>query len=270
MSDQAKDFIIVGFVRFVLGSLGIIANILQIAYCIIKKKYHSPFDRSVLSLSVADIISGLFFAVYGLVSSLLLLKNQNLIAIAKFTQYISIGINFSVIASFNHIIFIAAQRLLVVMFPLRIRVLFDGQRFNILLVLTWFLAAVYCVLSAAVFMSEYLKVNSYMIMISGIILVLLYAVLSYQTRKRDHILQDSVHVGTRVQNRTILLHAILVTAVFLVCFYPFAITYLYIVHGFVTAVICDLLITINPLLDAIIYFYIGYFRRIRTVAIHPA
>ena len=234
------------------------ANAIQMVFTCKTKKNLTAFDKTVVSLSCADAVSAIFFALYG-VARILHIKE---IAGVNFVWYASIGLNFSVVASFNHIIFIALQRFFAVLFPLNIKSIITKCRFNLFLALTWFSAGLYGILSAVTRM-DVLAVNSYVTLVSGVALIILYVGISYTTSKRDQICKNVRYQATRVRNRAVLIHSLLVTVGFVVCFYPFAITYLFISYDFTAVVVSDLLVMFNTFLDVIIYFYIRICRNYR-------
>ena len=237
------------------GLLGLAANIVQFVFTMRAKKDYTSFDITVLSLNVADTVSSLFFTSYGLAR---ILVNQRVIGM-KFLIYLAYGLNFSVVASFNHIIFIAFQRMFAVIFPLSIRSIITSLRFKASLTFMWLAAIAYAV-TCAFKAVDFLAVNSYTIFVSGIMLIVLYTVICYRAMKQTNAPPRSSIHGNRAQRHGVLLHSLFITLGFVVCFFPFAINYLFVPYDFVSVLVADLLVMLNTFINVLLYFFIIYFK----------
>ena len=248
--------IVVGSLRIAFGLLGLIANVIQLVFTIRLKKDFTLFDTTVFSLNIADMVSSIFFAFYGLAR---ILCNYHVIGI-NFLTYLAFGLNFSVVAAFNHIIFIALQRMFAVIFPMNVRSIMTSLRFKVCLTLMWLSAIAYAIVCA--FESvDFLAVNSYTIIVSGIMLISLYGVISYSViRGSTAPPQSSIH-GNRSQRHSVLLHSFFITLGFIVCFFPFAINYLFVAYDFTVILIADLLVMFNTFIDVLVYFFIQYIKK---------
>ena len=248
--------ILVGSLRIAFGLLGLAANVVQLVFTIRSKKDLTSFDITVFSLNIADMVSSIFFTFYGLAR---ILCSYRIIG-ASFLTYLSFGLNFSIVASFNHIIFIALQRMCAVIFPFNVHSIITSLRFKVCLTLLWLTAIAYAVVCA--FESvDFLAVNSYTIFVSGILLISLYSVICYTAiRGAPSHPQLSVH-GNRPHRYSVLLHSFLITLGFVVCFFPFAVTYLFVAYDFTTVLIADLLVMFNTFIDVLVYFLIQYIKK---------
>eukprot|EP00112_Aurelia_sp_Birch-Aquarium-sp1_P014724 Seg3191.3 transcript_id=Seg3191.3/GoldUCD/mRNA.D3Y31 product="hypothetical protein" protein_id=Seg3191.3/GoldUCD/D3Y31 len=177
-------------------------------------------------------------------------------------------LSFSIICSIAHTIFIAVQRLLAVIFPLKIRQIFRKGRFYALLAFTWIICGTFG--SVIEFITDDdLGLISKIILISGTTLIVLYAGITYAASRRDKSLQNGSQVHNKNRNTTIFLHSFLVTLSFVACFLPVAILGVcmdmdFTVVGFIITD-CGLL-TLNPFIDSMVYFYVMYFKRRRRAA----
>ena len=170
---------------------------------------------------------------------------------------------------FNHTVFIAAQRLIAVVYPLKIKIILSKRRFHVLLALTWISACVYGI--GIVFITrDFVQVDCYLIVISGIILIILYAAISYTTCWKDRDSYNLTYGEERGRSRSVLLHSFLVTMAFIICFYPFAIHVLFFNSLEPILILFESLLSANRLLDSLVYFYMKYHCRGRKEQIHPA
>ena len=193
------------------------ANIIQVVYSIIKKKHTTNFEKSLMSLSFADILTSI---------TLIFLASVELKFDISLFLYINIFLNLSITTMFNHTILIAAQRLIAVVYPLKVKIILSKRRFHVLLALTWISACVYGI--GIVFITkDFVQVDCYLILISGIILIILYAAISYTTYWKDKDLYNFTYREERGRSRSVLLHSFLVAMAFIVCFFPFAIHVLF-------------------------------------------
>ena len=249
---QILMFRILGSMRLVIGILGLIANVFQAAYCKIMKKHKTDFEMSLISLCLADIFTSLTLIGLGSVEITFKLKVYYFV--------MNILLNSFGITMFIHTILIAAQRLIAVVYPLRVKIILSKRRFYVLLALTWILGCTYGI-GIAFAVKTFIRVNCYVIFVSSIALMTLYAGISFKTYRKDKVSRHLTRREDRRRSRAVLLHSFLVTTAFIICFVPFAIHYLFIENLKPIFILFDLLVSINPLLDAVVYFYIKHCRR---------
>ena len=242
---------ILGSIRLAFGIIGLTANIFQVIYSVIKKKYATNFEKSLMSLSFADILTSI---------TLIFLASVELKFDISLFLCINIFLNLSITTMFNHTILIAAQRLIAVVYPLKVKIILSKRRFHVLLALTWISACVYGI-GIVFVMKHFVRLDSYIILVSGIILIISYAAMSYTTyRKEKDSSNLTSHREERGRSRAVLLHSFLVTIAFVTCFFPFAINVLFFNSLKPIFVLFESLLSINPLLDSLIYFYMKYCR----------
>ena len=248
-----QQLIMYGSIRIALASIGLIANVIQMLFCINRKQYRTKFDISVISLSVADTISSVTLALKGLVE---------IFDAVQFWDMVNATLSFSIICSIAHTIFIAVQRLLAVIFPLKIRQIFRKGRFHALLAFMWITCGAFGIIVHFVIVHD-LDLISRIILVSGTTLIVLYTGIAYVASRRDTRLQNASQVHNNSRNTTIFLHSFLVTLSFVGCFFPLAVSNLFMNLGVSATVTIDSLLTLNPFIDSTVYFYVMYFQRRR-------
>ena len=248
MPPTPESMDIAGSLRIALACLGLIANVIQTFFCITRRKYRTNFEVSLISLSIADLISSVTFALYGI---------AEVVYLYPFVKAMTKALDFTVITMFMHIIFIAVQRLLAVIYPLRIKLILSTNRFYLLLTLTWVTACFYGLINILVKV-DHVRVNCYMILVFGSAIIALYTGISYTAAMKSRSLQSAGQIHSRRRNSTVLLHSFLVTMNFVTCFFPFAIVYLFVTPERISRLVIDMLVTLNPFLDSVAYFYMRH------------
>ena len=253
------------------GTAGFLFNILELIVIFKQKKHKEIFGLTLTSLCIADIISSLSL---GLVGGLRLLKysGPKTLRIYGNTELASTwraghgAMMFSIGTSFTHMVIIAVQRLFAVFLPLKFMAFFTYNHCALLIIVIWLLTFVYGLI--AFFFSHFmLKVSYYMIVIMGLTLIIIYGAITLKTWKDDkkrarlaskayttNPTDDSIH--------RVVFHSLAVTLAFLVCNIPHSVLYLFFTKINVTFVTfyhtVNCLISLNPLLDPLIYFFFHY------------
>ena len=128
-------------IRLVLGILGIILNAVQIRMITRKRKRRQPFQITLLSLSVADLLIAITLLTSGVDYLLISLNIAHFKGWFYLVQLSFYG--FSLLSSMLHVSFIALQRLLAVLYPLRIKRILTGRRCLIAIAVIWVLCSGY-------------------------------------------------------------------------------------------------------------------------------
>ena len=229
----------------VTGVLGIAANLVEMVN-IYRRNRKTSFDAIVASLSIADTISGILFAIIGIGG---ILCTSGIVAFSL-VKYAVIGLNFSVMASLNHVLVIVIQRVISAFAK-------ESIAANRILVAFFFLAVwgsatLYGILSLLV-IKDFITLNSIIIVAYTAATTLSYVPIFYRERQKC----SSPEASAETQNNKALLHSILLTLCCFACYFPFALNNLVLKRGFIVGSICDILIAINPSIDALIYFYVN-------------
>ena len=128
-------------IRLALGILGIILNAVQIRMITRKRKTRQPFQITLLSLSVADLLIAITLLTSGVDYLLISLNIAHFKGWFYLVQLSFYG--FSLLSSMLHVSFIALQRLLAVLYPLRIKRILTGRRCLIAIAVIWVLCSGY-------------------------------------------------------------------------------------------------------------------------------
>ena len=243
------------------GVAGIPLNLLEAICIYIKKKHKTVFGLTLSSLCVADILGSICFMVAGALrlfeyNGPLTVRIQPNTSFSTSWRAGHAALFFSVGTSFVHIMIIAIQRLSAVLWPIMFKTWFTRKRCAILLTATWISLFV----SGAIgyFFIQWLWTASYYFMlVTGIILIICYTVIcskSWIDTKRRQLIIASGRRKYDVEKTVSM--SLAVTMAFLVCTCPQAIFYLYIVNDqdLTFYHLVNSIISINPCLDAIIYF----------------
>ncbi len=246
------------------GLLGLIFNVIRLV--LINRKANNQrgvFDLTVISISVAHIISALVFSadgLYGLLQTSKTSINVGLIII-KFAIY------FSVSSSFTHTVFIASQRVIAVLLPLKYKILLSVYRSGMALAITWLASAALAVLLC--FEKIPILILSSIALACGVAMIFLYATICYKIVRQQKCFSSTPTPRRKpsflnTPNNIIILHSVFITLAFIICVYPKAIVSLLHSPPHIADHICDHLIELNPFLDAFVYILIYYCKQRRS------
>ena len=241
-----------GACYLVAGVIGILLNIKETSCLLRKSVKRRAFDNTVMSLSIADLVSGIFFSLIGLG---VILFTSNL-SDFRLVQYAVIGLNFSVMASLNHVLLIALQRSFAALIPNRLSQAEKSFYLTIVLVLVWVLAGIYGILSFKV-INDFIRVNSYVIIIYSTLSMLMFGPVLCKANQECLTVHGEGHGNVCLCGRRVMVHSILVTLGLFVCFFPFAVNNLMLTHNVIRGAFCDVLVAVNPIIDSMVYFYVN-------------
>ncbi len=213
---------------------------------------------TLLSLCIADLITSIMATSIALNDILSALN----IAKAEWSELVAItGFSFSNGTSCFHILFIAMQRLCVVMFPLRFKRLFTVFRAKLALVSIWLFTAglttFYCFFRKFIFTH-----SSYILIANCVTLITLYGWLCYKMQKHENDRQRVLN-SNRKTNRRIFVHSVAVLSAFIFCSLPFALVFAFPWHvfGIIGYRVGGVMISLNPMLDSLLYFLMSHCRK---------
>ena len=254
------------------GTAGFLFNILEFIVILRQKKQKEKFGLTLASLCIADIIGSLSLGVTG---GLRLLKYSGPESFAIYEKTTTAllwraghgSLQFSVGTSFMHIVFIAIQRLFAVLMPLKFQANFTYARCAAGVIITWLVMFIYGTLVTLVFnpFIHYLSFCSVLVM--ELILIITYGAITFKTwkddKKRASLKSKSSSQGsTDDATHRVLFHSLAVTLAFLICTMPHSIFYIYVkihrlqpTHNLNAYHVVNVLISINPFLDPLIYFF---------------
>ncbi len=244
------------------GLLGFGSNIVQLVLiCRDSRRKNSVFYQALLSLNIADLFASVLFLSQGLIY---LLHNFSIIDSSSFNlirRLLLAATIFSVTASFTHVIFIAVQRAIAVALPLKAKRLITKSRCRVVLILIW-------VVSIAPALSVYFYVKTkvvifYLAMIACFVLIIVYSGISYKTIKRRNTRNESEEMQRRRlrTEKGLFLHSVAVTVIFVICNSPLLLMNFVRKIPLSFLIAADVLFTLNPFLDTVVYFAWGYYKR---------
>ncbi len=241
--------------QLTFGCLGIVSNTLQIVLISRSRDRQKVFTMTLLSLSIADLIASIMASFIAFCSIFEALD----IAKLKGSEFAGItGFAFSNGSSSLHILFIAIQRLCIVMFPLRFKRIFTTFRAKLALASIWSLSAAFTLIYCF-FHNLFLKHSSYALVADSIIMALLYGLLCYKIQKQQQERRRILN-STQKKSMRIFMHSVAVLAAFMLCTLPYAVIYITPLHGFekIGNEIGWTMLTLNPFLDSLLYFLSSY------------
>ena len=192
--------------------LGIILNCCEIASLIHAKKTKLPFDITLISLAISDVLLALFIAILAVFMHVF----PN---VPTSTLYGKIFIFFLFSLSLSsslHVFFIATQRLIAVLYPLKVSIWITRKRSAITLLLLWVISIV---ASTPMTNYTYQRIVIWGPFVSTAIIIACYFVISFKMLKR----KTPAIAGHQSQNISVLTYAVAITAIFIVCTFPFTI-----------------------------------------------
>ena len=254
-----------------LGTAGFLCNILEFIIILRQKKHKEKFGLTLTSLCIADIIGSLSLGVTGGLRLLKYSGPKSFAIYEKTTMALlwRVGhgsLQFAVGTSFMHIIFIAIQRLLAVLMPLKFKANFTYARCAAGVILTWLVMFIYGTFTF-LFSRFMHHLSYYFVLIMELILIITYGAITLKTwkddKKRASLKSESSSQGsTDDATHRVLFHSLAVTLAFLICTMPHSIFYIYLIihrllpsHDLNTYHVVNVLISINPFLDPLIYFF---------------
>ena len=196
---------------FSIYGLGIVLNSCEIASLIHAKRATLPFDITLISLAMSD----LMFALTSLVLGSLIYYVPNWIA-SKWSNMALVYCTYSsIFSSVLHMVFIAMQRLIAVLYPLKASIWITRKRSIITVLLLWLASFAE---AAPVPMGFYIYDRILLFstfVVTGVIAVC-YFVINFRMMTR----KSPTGGDQQTQNISILVYSISVTAIFMICIFP--------------------------------------------------
>ncbi len=246
------------------GSLGVIANIAQlILICRDKKRRKCSFGLTLLSLNIADLLASIGLCLLGIAYLLFIFMMVDFALFKMLMKTAHVSLAFSLTSSITHVGFIAVQRAIAVASPFKVKQIITMSRCHIILALMWIISVA---LAIGVFHLEKLGFMSLsgIALGTGVALIVIYSIVCCKTTKRNAANNASENRPRRRRNaeREVLMYSAAITVVYIVCNYPKAVNQ-FISYPASMVITSDLLLSINPLLDPLLYFMSSYCRRKR-------
>ena len=196
---------------FSICGLGIVLNSCEIASLIYAKRTTLPFDITIISLAMSD----LMFVLTSLVLSSFIYYVPNWIASERYYMAFAYSTYSSFLSSVLHMVFIAIQRLIAVLYPLKTSIWITRRRSIITVLLLW-LASV--AVAAPVPMGFYIynRILLFSPFVAIGVIAACYFVINFRMMTR----KSPTGGDQQTQNISILVYSISVTAIFMICIFP--------------------------------------------------
>ena len=205
-------------VNFTTCTLGIALNFCEIASLLHTRRTKLPFDITLISLAMSDLMLAMATLIFGIV-----LRSLTNLATVKvhgslYVNLFTFSIYASSLSSALHMWFIAIQRLIAVLYPFKVSIWMTRKRSIITVLLIWVLS-ISVTAPVSVKCCTYQRFLMYSPLVSAVVIVVCYSIISFKmmTRKRP------IVGSQQTQNLSVLLYSISFTAIFIICTFPYAI-----------------------------------------------
>ena len=191
--------------------LGIVLNSCEIASLIYAKRTTLPFDITIISLAMSD----LMLVLTSLVLSSFIYYVPNWIA----SEWYYMAFAYSTYSSFSssalHMLFIAMQRLIAVLYPLKTSIWITRRRSIITLSLLW-LASFAAAAPVPIGFYSYNRILLFSPFVAASVIATCYFIINFRMMTR----KAPTGGDQQTQNISILVYSISVTAIFMICIFP--------------------------------------------------
>ena len=240
---------------FIICGLGIALNVCEIASLVHAGKTKVPFNITLISLAITDAFLAL---VISIITVLYYLTNTMAVS-SRFGSFIVFCLYSSSVSSALHILFIAFQRLIAVLYPLEATTLITRKRTILTVILMWIIS-----MAASVPVSmEYYIYQRIIIcspFVSTVVIIVCYFIINYKMARR----QIATVTGQQGQNILIMLHSISVTIIYMICKFPYTIYALQqpvLVLKMTFPIFAIRLFFLQVILNPIVYFFFQVLKR---------
>ena len=234
-----------------IGTISVVTNLIQVIICHLKRRKKTVFEVSILSLSAANMLASAIFFLQGLRR---FFTKQGMMVHTVLLRFAYTGCYFSVSSSCLHIIFIAVQRLILIRHPHRSKGFFTLRRVLLIIFAIWFLSAIFACLSAFKLFPSHAM--SFYIFGSGTVIVSAYSIICTQFRNLNHGNRSS---GSAARNEVVVKHSFAIMLTFVICTFPYGVARFF-SHKSAIYMVCDIIFSLNPLFDPILYFFTSFCR----------
>ena len=194
--------------------LGIALNSCEIASLFHARRTKLPFDVALISLALSDLILALITLVLGTMTYVrpILMESK------MYSNTFIFCIYSSSLSSALHLLFIAIQRLVAVLYPLKASIWITRKRSIITLLLLWLASSVIAV-PVPIGYYIYNRIISFTPFVSAGVITACYFVINFRMMTR----KSPTGADQQTQNISILVYSISVTAIFMICTFPYTI-----------------------------------------------
>ena len=249
------------------GSLGFIANAIQIILtCRDKSQTKSVFGPVLLSLCIADLIISVVILLTGITCFLGIYMLIDAVTLNAIIGPLYLAAVFSIASSLTHIAFIAIQRLLAVVFPLKVKQIITKTRCFLVLILLWLISVASTII---MYINQFLGTLSIISIggVASVVLLIAYPTICYKIMKGNVAsnVSEEMQRRRRQSERGVMVYSVLITVICIVCSTPMALMS-FLDYPLFLQEITYFLSSVNPFLDTMLYFMSSYCRRKRRKA----
>ena len=243
------------FISEVVALLGIGMNAFQILHTVRKNSKRTPFENSIFSLSIADLFSSSFTLTFMIYWHL---RHNSLLQInSDINKPVHVMLQYSILSSIFHLLYIAFLRISAVLRPLKFRLLITSRFSKISLAIIWILSLVFSIVNVFLITVD---IIGFIVLSVQALLGTLYAIICCIVKKQD---KAAKSLSTGSYNRppvfrNTLLHSVFVTSAFILCTLPMALFSVSIVQRVDPSYTFEWarwMFYLNPMFDSMLYFY---------------
>ena len=243
------------FIAEVIALLGIGLNAFQILHTVRKNRKQAPFESSILSLSIADLLSSSFTLAYMMYWHLW--YNALLQINSDINKAMEVMVQYSILSSIFHLLYIAFIRITAVLWPMKFRLLITSRFSSISLSIIWILSFGFSNINEFLITSD---IIGYIVISAQALLFAIYTIICCTVKKQDKSANRLSAASQRrppVFRRT-LRHSVSATSAFILCALPMALFYVGIVKRVDPSYSYECarwMFYLNPMIDSMLYFY---------------
>ena len=243
------------FISEVVALLGIGLNAFQILQTVRKNSKRTPFESSIFSLSIADLLSSssaLAFMIYWH------LRHNSLLQFnSDINKVVNVMLQYSILSSLFHLLYITLIRIFAVLWPIKSRLLITSRFSNISIGTIWILSLVFSIINVFLITAD---IIGFIVISTQALFIAIYTIICCIVKKQDG---AASRLSTASQNRSpvfhhTLQHSVFVTSAFIVCTLPMALFSVGIVNLVDPSYLYEWarwMFYLNPMFDSISYFY---------------
>ena len=235
--------------------LGITLNLCEIASLVHARRTKMPFDVTLISLAISDLLLSSFLIVLYSISYSL----PNVIRTKLYANLNIFCFYLPAVASSLHMWFIAIQRLIDVLYPLKVSIWITRKRSAITLLLLWLVSTV---VSVPLLTDNYTYQRIFICIpfISTAVITVCYFIINLKmmTRKVPTV------GGQHTQNRSILVYSVSISAIYIITLFPMTINAMQqpvLIQKMTVPVYFEHMFYLQVVLDPVVYFFSQILKR---------
>ena len=243
------------FISEVVALLGIGLNAFQILHTVRKNSKRTPFESSIFSLSIADLLSSssaLAFMIYWH------LRDNSLIQInSDIKKPMNVMLQYSILSSIFHLLYMTFIRIFAVLWPIKSRLLITSRFSNISIGSIWIMSFVFSIVNEFLITAD---IIGFIVLSTQASFIAIYTIICCIVKKQDGA-ASRLSTGSQKRPpvfRNTLLHSVFVTSAFIICTLPMALFSVSIVQRVDPSYTFEWarwMFYLNPMFDSMLYFY---------------